>query len=285
MAVRHPNHPGELSSEPAAAARLRSEGELNARAEALRALTHEGVPFLVGGAYAFGTYTGIYRDTKDLDLFPRRRDALRCLKVLERRGWRVERTDESWIYKGFWGEWYVDLIFSSGNGVAEVDDEWFEHARRVAIMGEQVLVVPPEEMIWSKAFVLERERYDGADVIHLLKCVGQSLDWGRLLRRFDRYWEVLLSHVLLFRFTYPGERAFVPSWVMADLTRRVEQSVGEGAGPDRLCRGPLLSRFNFTLDVSEWGYEDGRRWDERQRANGGHDAQRAGNADPGGGGR
>jgi hypothetical protein len=45
-------------------------------------------------------------------------------------------------------------------------------------------------MIWSKAFVMERERFDGADVAHLLRSMGPRLDWDRILRRFDRYWEV-----------------------------------------------------------------------------------------------
>ena len=78
-----------------------------------------GVPFVVGGAYAYATYTGIYRDTKDLDLFPRKRDAVRALEVLEKDGWRTERTDEVWLYKAFKGEYFVDFIFSSGNGVAD----------------------------------------------------------------------------------------------------------------------------------------------------------------------
>ncbi len=70
-------------------------------------------------------------------------------------------------------------------------------------MDVEVLLAPPEEMIWSKSFVLERERYDGADVNHLLHACGESLDWERLLHRFDRYWEVLFSHLLLFQFAYP----------------------------------------------------------------------------------
>src|SRR5215210_3540573 len=36
---------------------------------ALTTLLRAGVPFLVGGAYAFQRYTGIERHTKDLDVF------------------------------------------------------------------------------------------------------------------------------------------------------------------------------------------------------------------------
>src|SRR5687767_15007224 len=174
MEKRHPNHPGDMGTDASLAENGRDRGEINARAHAIQQLTDAGVPFVVGGAYAYACYTGIYRDTKDLDLFLRKGDAVGALEVLARNGWRTERTDEVWLYKAFKGEWFVDLIFSSGNGVATVDDEWFVYARGGKTFGLPVLLVPPEEMIWSKAFVLERERYDGADVIHLLHAMAQD---------------------------------------------------------------------------------------------------------------
>lgn len=273
MEKRHPNHPGELSTDARIAERSRDRGEINARARAIELLLEAGVPFVVGGAYAYATYTGIYRDTKDLDVFPRKRDALRALEILEKDGWRTERTDEVWLYKAFKGEWFVDFIFSSGNGVAVVDDEWFEYATTAEVFGRECLIAPAEEMIWSKAFVVERERYDGADVNHLIKCMGPHLDWGRILRRFDRYWEVLLSHVMMFRFSYPGERNHVPDWVMVDLLSRALDSVKQGnwkrgEWPFQICRGNLISRVNYTVDIRDWGYEDGRRWDEAERVKG-----------------
>ncbi|MFZ5470722.1 MAG: nucleotidyltransferase [Myxococcota bacterium] len=270
---RHPNYPGTLSTSPSVVEAARPSGEINARARALEVLLEAGVPFVVGGAYAFCQYTGIFRDTKDLDLFPRRGDALRALEVLAHDGWVTERTDEVWLYKAFKGEWFVDLIFSSGNGVADVDDEWFLHARRRKVMGQRVLIAPPEELIWSKAFVLERERYDGADVIHLIKSAGRAFDWPRLLRRFERHWEVLLSHLLLFRFSFPSERTVVPQWVMEELLERTRGTVREGNWERRVCRGSLISKVNFSLDIGEWGYEDGRRWEEEERS---REAQRHG---------
>ncbi len=248
------------------AEKARAPAEIEARARAIEVLQAARVPFVVGGAYAYCTYTGIYRDTKDLDLFPRKEDAARALEVLADDGWRTERTDEVWIYKGFKGEYFVDLIFSSGNGVAKVDDLWFEYAVEGEAFGLPVLVAPAEEMIWSKAFVLERERFDGADVMHLLQARGDLLDWERLLMRFDRYWEVLLSHLMLFRFAYPGERSRVPDWVMHELMSRTLDTVRNGDWANRrLCRGPLLSRVNFGVDLSHWGYQNGREWDEIER--------------------
>ena len=258
----------------------RHPAELDARAEALTALADSKVPFLVAGAYAFFEYTGIFRDTKDLDVFLRERDLEEAFRVLEGAGFRTEIEDPGWIGKAYRGEWFVDLIFSSGNGVAVVDDLWFEHARPARVMGVDVLLAPPEEMVWSKSFVLERERYDGADVNHLFRAVGDELDWDRLLRRFDRYWEVLLSHVLLFRFSYPGERSKVPDRVLETLLARVEDELGTDH-PRPLCRGNLISRVQYRHDLEHLGYEDGRAWDEAERGaqgapNGGGDVPAGG---------
>jgi hypothetical protein len=265
---RHPNHPGELSTDESAAVQNRKPDEIEARARAIDLLMSNGLPFLVGGAYAFCQYTGIYRDTKDLDIFLRKTDALGALEIMAADGYRTELTDDQWIYKTYRGEFFVDFIFSSGNGVAEVDDEWFEHAVRGTAFGRAVFLVPPEELIWSKAFVFERERHDGADVAHIIRSMGDKLNWKRLLRRFERYWEVLLAQLLLFRFAYPSNRSLVPDWVMAYLLGLAVRSVEEGDSDVRVCRGNLLSKANYTLDIQEWGYLDGRAWDELERNRG-----------------
>jgi len=262
---RHPNHPGKLSADQNAEADARSRGEINARARALKVLLGRKLPLMVGGAYAFARYTGIYRDTKDLDLYLRQPDALVALEILAKQGWRTERTDETWIYKAFRGPWFVDLLFSSGNGMSVVDDDWFRYAVAGEVFGQSTRLIPAEEMIWSKGFVLERERYDGADVAHLIKSRGPQLDWERLLRRFEGHWEVLFSHLLLYRYVYPSERTAVPNWVMERLLQRAEQTIEEGNWKSNVCRGPFLSRANYVLDVGDWGYRDGRALEELER--------------------
>jgi hypothetical protein len=247
------------------ATRDREAGELDARADALRALSNAGVPHLVAGAYAFFEYTGIFRDTKDLDIFLRERDLEDAFRVLESAGFRTELLDPTWIGKGYRGEWFVDLIFSSGNGVAVVDDLWFEHARPGRVMGVDVLLAPPEEIIWSKGYVLERERYDGADVNHLLRACGDSLDWERLLQRFDRHWEVLFSHLMLYRFTYPCEREKVPERILLLLMQRMRADMLQGNHVRPVCRGTLISRVQYRHDLEHLGYEDGRALDEAER--------------------
>jgi hypothetical protein len=274
LSAMHPGLEPGGCADPAAASRDRHPEELDARGRAIRALREADVPFLVAGAYAFAEYTGIFRDTKDLDLFLREDHLEAAFRALDGAGFRTELVDAGWIGKGYSGEYFVDLIFASGNGVAVVDDAWFLFGRPGRVMGEEVLLAPPEEMIWSKAFVVERERFDGADVNHLLHAQGAELDWDRLLVRFDRHWEVLLAHLMLFRFVYPADRDSVPQWVIHELTERARRVGGDF--PDRLCRGPLLSRVQYRHDLEHHGMLDGRRWDERERGAAGPGRRAAG---------
>ncbi|HXH26243.1 MAG TPA: nucleotidyltransferase [Vicinamibacterales bacterium] len=224
----------------------------------LEALNRSGVPYLVGGTYAFQYYSGIARSTKDFDIFVRPRDVRRVLEVLERAGFRTEMAFSHWLAKAHHGDSLIDVIFSSGNAVAEVDDEWFAHAVDKEILGIPVKLCPAEEMIWSKALIMERERYDGADVAHLLRHCSGLLNWDRLIRRFGPHWRVLLSHLVLFGFIYPGERALIPAAAIKELGTRLLAELDVPTRDSKVCQGTLLSRSQFLVDLEEWGYEDAR---------------------------
>lgn len=224
----------------------------------LAVLNEAGVPFLVGGAYALAVHAGIERHTKDLDIFVREGDRDAILGALAAAGYRAEVTFPHWLAKARSDDGFVDLIHSSGNGVARVDDAWFDHAAEGSILGVPVRLCPAEEMIWSKAFVQERERYDGADIAHLLRCRGEGLDWDRLLARFGDHWRVLLAHLVLFGFSYPGERDKVPPRVLADLADRLRAEADAPPPDGRVCRGTLLSREQYLVDTGVWGYRDAR---------------------------
>ncbi|MBW8876848.1 MAG: nucleotidyltransferase [Acidobacteria bacterium] len=227
--------------------------------EAMAAFEEGGVPYLVGGAYAYARYTGIVRHTKDFDVFVRPRDFDRALDVFTRKGWKTERTFAHWLGKGFQGDDFVDVIFSSGNGVARVDDEWFEHAVDETVLDRPAKLVPAEEMIWSKSFIMERERFDGADVAHVLHSRATDLDWDRLLRRFEPHggWRVLFAHLVLFGYIYPGRAGLIPGRVLETLAGRLRSDTA-GEEDERICRGPILSRSQYLVDILQWGYEDAR---------------------------
>jgi hypothetical protein len=224
---------------------------------AIEALRRARVPFLVGGAYAFSWYTGIRERTKDLDLFLRAAHIERALRALAEVGYATELTSPIWIGKAIDGDDRVDLIFGSGNGLADVDDAWFEHASRASILGYRLPLVPVEEMIWSKAFLMERDRFDGADVLHLLRARGRDIDAHRLLDRFGVHWRVLLAHVVLYDYVFPADRNRLPRALRDELVARAAAeaesgvTVVDGRRDVTLCFGTFLSRHQYSHDLEE----------------------------------
>ena len=226
--------------------------------QSMRLLQDHGLEFLVGGAYSFARHTGIERHTKDFDIFCRPEDAPAILQALADAGHETELTFPHWLGKAFNGEAFIDVIFSSGNGVARVDDVWFQHAVTDHVLGVPARLCPVEETIWSKAFVMERERYDGADVAHLLRAAGRTLGWRRLISRFGEHYRVLLSHLVMFGFVYPGERTAIPAWVIEQLADRLCQESHHPHPTASVCQGTLCSRAQYLVDVEHWGYRDAR---------------------------
>src|SRR5262249_44248714 len=148
-------------------------------------------------------------------------DCPRVLEAFDRLGYKTCLPFPHWLGKVSADHHFMDIIFSSGNGIARVDDLWFDHASETNGLGLLVRLSPPEGMIWSESFIHERERFDGADVMPLLREPGPSLDWPRLLMRFGDHWRVLLAHLIMFGFVYPDKRQNVPPWVMDELMRRL----------------------------------------------------------------
>lgn len=255
---------------------------------AMKCLDEAKLPFLVGGAYAFSEYSGIERPNHDFDIFVKKEDADKILETLSKKlGCMGHKIFPHWLYKAFYGQEFIDVIFSSGNGLATVDDEWFTRAKKASVLGYPALIIPAEEMIWSKAFIMERERFDGADVAHTMRKYGNKMDWKWLIQRFGSHWRVLYSHIILTGYIYPSDMEVVPLWVMETLTAKllqehktvqsapssssppssiasdgdgesVKELAAEAAVARKLCHGPFLSRQQYLKDVVEWKYDDGR---------------------------
>lgn len=226
---------------------------------ALQALVDARIPFLVGGAFAHACYTGIRRSTKDLDLFIMRSDYDRIASLMQDEGWRTEMSYPHWLAKVYAGEDFIDLIFNSGNGLTPVDERWFRNNPEAQVLGVPVKIANMEDGLLSKAFIMERERYDGADVAHLIQANAEHMDWAGLLERFGAHWRVLLAHLSLFGFIYPGERHRVPAWVMDRLMQKLAAENRKPPAVDpHVCAGTLLSREQYLHDVERLGYVDGR---------------------------
>ena len=224
-------------------------------AAVLRHLNERNVPYVVSGAAALREHTGIARNTKDLDLFLPAQSMTDALRSLQEEGFETELTDPVWLAKAHRGEYFVDLITGMSNAVILVDPSWIERGITSEIFGVPVKVLAPEELIASKLFVTRRERFDGADIVHVIHGTRGNMDWDRLLALVGEHWEMLLWVLVLFRYVYPSSGDYVPRGVWDDLLGRFRERL-DRPDPRELFRGTLVDPPMFNIDVAEWGMPD-----------------------------
>jgi hypothetical protein len=245
---------------------------------ALTILNEAGLPYVVAGAYAIYEHTGIYRQTKDLDLFCEPEVVIPAVRALREAGFVSRLEQGHWVAKAISADdrsHFVDIIFGMGNGLALIDRDWYDNSTPAILAATPVRIAPPEELIWHRLFINERHRHDMADIAHLILCKGSLMDWRRLLARTGDHWPLLLSQILLFRYVYPGYHEQVPRWVLDELLDRARTDAGEPEldGAREVTRGTVISRFSFAIDVNEWGFQDVR--EEMTQAMERHPAVRA----------
>jgi hypothetical protein len=234
---------------------------------ALQALNDAAVPYVVAGAHAIYEHTGIYRQTKDLDLFVEPSFVVAAARALHQAGFVMRLEDLHWLAKAFAGDRFVDLIYGMGNSVAFIDERWHQYSRPGVLAAQPVRIAPAEELIWHRLFINERHRHDMSDVVHLILCVGDTLDWERLVARVGADWPLLLAQLQMFSYVYPGYRSNVPAWVMEQLIEQARAGIGRDEPEADVTRGTLISRFSFAIDVREWGFSDPRGEMVRQARN------------------
>jgi hypothetical protein len=136
-----------------------------------------------------------------------------------------------------------------------VDESWIERSVPEIVLGIPCRVLGAEELIASKIFVAYRERFDGADVVHLFRCRGRSLDWPRLLQLAGDHWEMLYWSMVLFAYVYPAKTGIIPDRVWDELSDRFKYGI-KHPNRDAPFRGSLLDPRMFAIDVEEWGERD-----------------------------
>lgn len=223
--------------------------------EVLSVLNQGEIPYAVSGAFALQEHTGIWRFTKDLDVFLTADTVQPALQLLSRHEYTCEVCDPVWLAKAHRDDFFVDLITGMSNGVIMVEPSWIERSKTAEIIGVPTRVLAPEELIASKLFVTRRERFDGADIAHVIYGTKGKLDWQRILSIVGEHWEILLWSLLLFRYVYPAHSGYVPFDLWNDLLTRYVTLI---ANPDRCARfrGSLIDDKMFAIDVKEWGMDD-----------------------------
>ena len=223
--------------------------------EVLLAMEAEKIPYAVAGAFALQKHTGICRYTKDLDLFLRAEETPIALEHLQKHGFETEIRDPVWLAKAHRDDFFVDLITGMSNAVFTVDESWIRLAIPALIVDVPTRVLAAEELIVSKLFVTRRERFDGADIAHVIYGTKGKLDWNRVVRRIGEHWEVLLWALVLFHYVYPANANFVPSWLWMELTGRFLNEI-QHPHSNAPFRGSLIDENMFAIDLKEWGLEN-----------------------------
>jgi hypothetical protein len=217
-------------------------------------LTHK-MPFMIGGTYAFAAYTGIERPTKDIDIKCAFDDYPTILKTFSDAGFKTEISEEQWIAKvrepdhGF----FTDVIFAEKNGLAKIDRGWMKRAHSGTVLDHKVKLEPLEDMIASKAFIQQKERFDGADVINLIYKYSDTLDWKFLVAKMEPHWELLFAHLINFIFVYPSEKEALPKWVLEDYLTRAQKEFFTHTPDKKFTRGLLISS-QYEPAVTLWGF-------------------------------
>jgi Nucleotidyl transferase of unknown function (DUF2204) len=223
--------------------------------EVLELFNRQGISYAVSGAFALQKHTGIWRDTKDLDLFLPMDNVSAALGALHAKGFQTEICDPVWLAKAHRDEYFVDLITGMSNAVITVDASWISHAQSSEVFGVPTCVLAPEELIASKLFVTRRERFDGADVVHVIHGTCGRLDWSRVLALVGEHWGVVFWAMVLFQYVYPAQAGYIPRAVWDDLLARFRSQI-EHPDPKAQFRGSLIDEKMFAIDAAEWGFEN-----------------------------
>ncbi len=211
----------EWPTGPVSWSHLISEHDWSLYRAALTALQARGLPFAVGGGLAFSVYARRWRHTKDLDLYIRPADRVMLIEVLTEVGftdyYEQVAYERHWIYRGFRDGVIVDLIWQMANYRIQVEDTWLTRGREVTLRDRVVRLLPPEELLWNKLYVLQRERCDWPDLLNILYAVGPELDWEHLLECLGEDAPVLGGLLSLFGWLCPEQARELPSWIWGQV--------------------------------------------------------------------
>ena len=192
--------------------------------DAIQALRKAGIRFLLGGGFALATYVGRWRNTKDIDLYIMEADRDRAVEALTKAGFEDyfphRPYDRKWIYRSTRDGLIVDIIWAMANQRAQTDAIWFERAPAASVRGEALGIVPMEEFLWCKLYIMQRDHCDWTDVFNLIYAVGTKLDWAHLLTRLEEDWPLLKGVLTVYSWLCPSQARKLPR----SLTKKLNLS-------------------------------------------------------------
>jgi hypothetical protein len=214
--------------------------------QAMETVRATGVKFMLGGGFALAAYTGRWRDTKDIDFYLHPETRQIAVDALTEAGftdyYEEKPYERHWIYRSTRNRVIVDIIWGMANQRARVDPLWIERALPMTIRSQQVLVMPAEEFIWAKLYIIQRDHCDWTDVFNLLHAYGPQVDWDHLIWRLEEDVMLLKGMLTTYAWLCPHDVLKLPS----ALWRKLDLPEPESHGPP-----PKYNRIRL-LDSREW---------------------------------
>lgn len=195
---------------------------------ALTAMNEFNIPYVIGGAFAIYSYSGVWRNTNDLDLYIERRYLSRAAEILASQGFKdrgeMAAGDREWIYHAVNDGTVVDLIWQPPNHMGTIDESFYASGIDGRFLDVPTRYMAAADLIWTKIFIMNRQRCDWPDIFHVVRSSPASVDWTSLMHRVSNHWPVLLSFIVLFDWVYPNEAQSIPQDVRSDLLNRKRET-------------------------------------------------------------
>lgn len=175
---------------------------------------HKRIPFAVGGGTATMVYTGRPRQSKDIDLFVTSDRREQLIQVTRDCGlydlYNEQPYDRNWIYRAHDSAAIVDVIWSMANYRSQVDATWLEDGPEIELDGIRFRLVPAEETLWCKLYIVQRDRCDWPDALNILKTLGPELEWQRVISRLGADTPLLSGLLSVFAWLCPDRARELP---------------------------------------------------------------------------
>lgn len=160
------------------------DGPLRAIGEALRlaaaTLRDAQIPFVLGGSFAAWARGGPQPEN-DLDLMVKPDDAERALDALAAVGMRPERPPEEWLFKAWYDDVMIDLIFHPAG--MQMTDAVLARADTMPVMAVATPVMALEDMLATKLCSLDEHSLNFTPLLGIARALREQIDWRELHER------------------------------------------------------------------------------------------------------
>jgi hypothetical protein len=163
------------------------------------------------------------------------------VQILTDLGWKdyfdEKPYDRTWIYRGWNDNLILDLIWSLPNHRLDVDEGFLTRGKLIHIYDTELRLLPIEELMWSKIYVMQRERCDWPDLFNIMNYSSQEIDYGYLIDRMGQDAALFGGVLSAYRWLCPLKAQELPSfvWERTGLVAEFKQDYcADGAHADLL---------------------------------------------------